>query len=94
MVISSRCSGMNLLNHIRQKKTIDPINIIYTQLVELDEDKQKHYCSIGYIKSNWLVELQSNDQRWTCIDKTKKKALYNVILESEKYILNSLKLNH
>ena len=85
MVLSHRCKGLNLLNHLRQKKCLDKVEITYTQIYELSSDE---LSDINYKnKTDWLVELQLNDSTWKTISTTKHGGLLEVLKESEDYML-------
>lgn len=91
MGISDRCRGVNLLNHLRQKKCLDKVEITYTQIYELSSDE---LSDINYKnKTNWLVELQLNDSTWKTTSTTKRGGLLEVLKESEDYMFELVVTN-
>ena len=79
-MVSSRCKGNNLLNHIRQK------NVEHTLSIE--------FCSQNgnpnYLK--WVATFEINNQRFTGAGRNKFDAVNNVLLEAEDLVYNTLSI--
>lgn len=91
MGISNRCTGVNLLNHIKQKKLFETIEVIFTQIMDLeDEEVRNNYLREQYHKSDWIVELRLDDNHYTTNNKTKRAGLLDVLNQSNSTILDKL----
>ena len=69
-MISKRCTNMNLLNHSRQKKTVENLNIRYTYFRE----KYGHewMCTMAFTKNGIQHEYSAQDKK-------KKSALISIL---------------
>ena len=79
-MVSSRCKGNNLLNHIRQK------NLEHTLNIEFCSEKGNP----NYLR--WVTTFEINNQRFIGTGRNKFDAVNNVLLEAENLIYNTLSI--
>ena len=65
-MISSRCKGMNLLNHLKQK---------YDCKVEYEQIIDKYSCH----NYEWLIKFEFNNRVYEVISKQKKDGLIKIL---------------
>lgn len=78
-MISSRCRGMNLLNHLKQK---------YDCKVECEQIIDTQSCH----HYEWLVKLEFNNRVYEVIGKSKKLAIEKILDSAYEDISKVIKL--
>lgn len=66
-MISNRCQGLNLLNHLKQK---------YEYKVEFEEILNKFHKN----RDEWIVKFEFNNKVYEVIGKSKKIALEKIMI--------------
>ena len=90
MVVSKRCEGFDLLNHIRQKNIYNTINIEYKQLNELDDNIQDKYYLQGHNKMNWFTTLTLDKDTYTAVNSSKRISLLDNINQAKSNIYKKI----
>ena len=75
-MVSSRCKGNNLLNHIKQK------NIEHSISYDVCRDRY----SVNYLK--WIATFEIQGNKFTGVGRNKLQAIDRVLDESEDVIYN------
>ena len=99
MGITERCKEFNLLNHFRQTKKIDVLDITYVQRKDLKDDShdtiefnEEPEKSIFNDDNSWICILYINNEgltkgsRFISCDTSKKKALGKLLVKHESYL--------